>query len=112
LIGFSSGVYLVASHDNPNLSYWATIGSSAVFTLLNAGLSGAVSGKNDNHFTRYLTGLSPIIGPLLYVHLLAPAPPAKEEFINQNMGFYKINSFKDYYNSTIIFRTEVMRIYF
>lgn len=112
LIGFPTGVYLVASHDNPNLSYWATLGSSLGLTFLTGGISAAITGEDGNHFTRYIAGLSPIIGSLLYVHLFPPAPPTKEELIKQNFGQQKINSFKDYYNAEMNFRMELIRIYF
>ena len=111
-IGFSSGVYFVASYDNPNLSYWTTIGSSLGLTLVTSGISALVAGKNDYHFTRFIALLSPIIGPLLYVHAFPPAYPTREDFIPKNSDNVKIESFKDYYNTTMNFRMELIRIYF
>jgi hypothetical protein len=110
LIGFPTGVYLVASHDNPNLSYLAILGSSLGLTLITSGISAALTGENSNHFTRYIAGLSPIIGSLLYVHAFPPKLPSEEDIVNQMNR--KINSFKDYYNSAMNFRMELMRIYF
>lgn len=112
VFGFPSGVYLVASHDNPNLSYLATLGSSLVMTILSSVVASAYTGNERNHFTYYIAGFSPIIGSLLYVHAFPPSPPTTEELIKQNLGYKKIESFKDYYDSKFSFRMELMRIYF
>ncbi|MCX6170426.1 MAG: thermonuclease family protein [Ignavibacteriales bacterium] len=112
VFGFPSGVYLVASHDNPNLSYLATLGSSLVMTLITSGIAAAYTGEERTHFTRYIAAFSPIIGTLLYVHVFPPAPPTKEELMKQNFGYKKIDSFKDFYDAGMSFRMELMRIYF
>ncbi len=112
VFGFPSGVYLVASHDNPNLSYLATLGSSLVMTILSSAIASTYTGKERNHFTYYIAGFSPIIGSLLYVHAFPPSPPTTEDLIKQNLEYKKIESFKDYYDSKISFRMELMRIYF
>jgi hypothetical protein len=112
LFGFPTGVYIIANHDNPNLSYLTTVGSSVALTLITGGISAAITGENGNHFTRYIAAFSPIIGPLLYVHLFPPAPPSREEFIKKHYGNRDAESFRDYYNSTMSFRMELMRIYF
>lgn len=72
LIGFPSGVYLVAKDINPDLSYWETLGFSLGLTGLTAGLSYAIFPKENNHPTRYLALLSPVIGSILYANFIAP----------------------------------------
>ncbi len=111
-VGFPSGVYLVASHDNSNLSLLSTIGSSIGLSLLTTGVSLLLYNDNKNSWVWWTVGLSPIVGPLLYVHAFPPATPTKEELIKQNYGYKKIDSIKDYYNAEMSFRMELMRIYF
>lgn len=112
LFGFPYGIYLVAKEDNPNLSYWEMIGCGVGLTAIMGGITSLLpEGETLNTFG-VLTFFSPIIGSLLYVHAFPPKPPTIEELIKQNIGYQKINSFKDYYNATINFRTELLRIYF
>lgn len=113
IIAFPSGVYMVAKDDNPNLSWLATVGTGVGLSLLTTCVS-LIIYKDDgtNSWAWWVAGLSPIIGSLLYVHVFPPAPPTKEELIKQNFGHQKINSFKDYYDATMNFRMELIRIYF
>ncbi len=110
--GFPYGVYLVASQDNPNLSYWEMIGCSAGLTAITGGITASFSKGKTRNSLAIITALSPIIGSLLYVHVFPPDPTIREKFKSSEIGENKINSFKDYYDSTINFRLELIRLNF
>lgn len=112
IFGFPTGVHFVAKNDNPNLSWWATVGFSVGMTFVSGAVSGWIEPKDQNHFTRNFIYLSPIIGSLLYTHVFPPLPPSREELIQQYFGTDKISNFKDYYNSTITFKLNILRIHF
>ncbi|MCL6099265.1 MAG: thermonuclease family protein [Bacteroidetes bacterium] len=111
-LGFPSGIYLVAKNDNPNLSYLMTLGSSIVTALVTAEFSFALFPKDHNHPTRFIPLLSPIIGPLLYVHLFPPAYPTQEDITPQTESKSESGNIQKYYNSTMKFRMELFRINF
>lgn len=110
--GFPCGIYLVAKHDNPNLSYLAALGSSVATALITTGFSFALFPKDHNNPTRYIPFLSPIIGPLLYVHLFPPVYPTQEDLIPQSGSTNENKNIHEYYNSTLKFRMELFRISF
>ena len=111
LIGFPSGVYLVAKGNNPDLDYFATIGFTWAFTAAVSGISYGLFPKDNKHFTRYIALASPIIGALLYSNFIAPNPSSntnenKLDLSNENI------SHKDFYNSKMYFNIEVFKINF
>ena len=111
-LGFPAGIYLVAKHDNPNLDYLATVGSGLAMALATAGISYGLFPKDDNHPTRFIPLLAPIIGPLLYVHLFPPAYPTQSDLTPQPKNSSGQHNFQNYYNSTMKFRMELLRINF
>ena len=111
-IGFPSGVYLAASGQNPNLSYWITLGVSSGLILLTAGISYLFFPNDNDHPTRWAALFMPIVSSLLYVNFFTP------DQINKNnlepLGF-EVNNFrthKDFFNSQVSFRMEILRVYF
>lgn len=111
-LGFPLGVYLVAKSDNPHLSFLATVGSSFAMALVTSGISYGLFPKDGNHPTRFILLLSPIIGPLLYVHLFPPAYPTQDDLTTRTESVSKAGDFQNYYNSTMKFRMELFRINF
>ena len=111
-LGFPYGIYLVAKDDNPNLSFLATLGSSLAFALVTSGISYSLFPKDNNHPTRNIPLLAPIIGPLLYVHLFPPAYPTQSDLTPQPKISSGQHNFQNYYNSTMKFRMELLRINF
>lgn len=99
LIGFPSGVYLVAKDINPDLSYLETLGFSLGVTGLTAGLSYLLFRKENNHPTTYLAILSPVIGSILYANFLAPKISSVQK--TTELGMTRIKTHKDFYNSRL-----------
>ena len=99
----------MAKASNPDLSYWATLGFSIGFSALTTYLSFGIFPKDYHHPTRTIAYLSPIIGSVVYANFIAPNPSANSNTkhvydLKQNL------THKDYYNSTILFNAELIRI--
>jgi endonuclease YncB( thermonuclease family) len=112
LFGFPYGIYLVAKEDNPNLSYLEMLGCGLGLTAITGGIASLFSEGETRNTLGILTALSPIIGSLLYVHAFPPDPTIKEKLKSIEIEEKSMNNFKDYYNATMNFRIELMRIYF
>ena len=107
-IGFPTGVYLVAKIANPDLSYLATVGFSLGVTAITTAFTLAVFPNDHDHPTRYIALASPIIGSMLYTNLIAPNPSVRS---SDSVTDFKQNiTHKDYYNSTMFFNAEIIRI--
>jgi endonuclease YncB( thermonuclease family) len=106
-IGFPTMIYIVAKGENPNLNFWENLGCSWGLTLVNGLIASQI--KEHNHPMHAIAWLSPVIGSLLYVHVLAPQTP------NRNNSLLvpdkKISSFKDFRDSQTT-RLELFRINF
>jgi endonuclease YncB( thermonuclease family) len=112
LFGFPFGVYLVASIQNPNLSYWETLGFSSGLTLLSAGISYLAFPNTDSHPSRIAILFMPMIGSLLYVNFIAKDYPTKDNLIPIEGRELNFKTNKDFYNSQVSFRMEILRVYF
>jgi hypothetical protein len=110
-LGFPSGVYLVAKNINPDLSYWATLGFSIGFTAATTYLSFTIFPNDHNHPTRAIAYLSPIIGSILYANFLAPKNSNNQSISNTSITNQNL-SHKDLYNSTMLFKINLVRLNF
>lgn len=104
--GSAFGVYLPAYSFNANCSYWLTflsgIGGAA------AGIGIASMPEVKDRWEVFSVFAGPIIFELLYANLLVP----NNKFEDQISTASNPSKFSDYYNSTIVFQTELFRINF
>ncbi|KAF0152998.1 MAG: hypothetical protein FD143_438 [Ignavibacteria bacterium] len=107
LIGFPTMIYLVAKEENPNLNYWENLGCSWGLTLVTSLLATQI--KVNNHPVYYLAFFSPVIGSLLYTHLIAPQSPVDNNSLLAPDK--KFNSFSNF-RETQTTRIELFRIHF
>jgi hypothetical protein len=111
-IGFPSGVYLAVSSQNPNLSYWKTLGVSSGCTLLTTGISYLLFRNDQDNPTIWIALLTPIISSLLYTNLFPHEVQTTRSMKPENEGLVSIKSHQNFYNSTINFKMELLRVNF
>jgi hypothetical protein len=108
LFGAAVGVHWIASYENPNLSFWGTVGYSTIGGSVGAVL---VSILATNYTTVPTVGviivaLTPIIGAMIYASFISDWPIESKE-----ISFHKINiSHKDLIEQTKIINLELLRI--
>ncbi|MEW6653615.1 MAG: thermonuclease family protein [Bacteroidota bacterium] len=107
LIGFPTVIYLIEKEENPNLNYWENLGCSWGLTLATSLLATHV--KERNHPVYYLAFFSPVIGSLLYAHLIAPKYPTSNNSLL--IPERRINTFKDFREAQTT-SIELFRIHF
>ncbi len=105
ILGFPTGVYLVAKSRNEKLSLPLTILSSVGSSITFFALHSVVNKGNKSNWFTVVTSLSPIIGSLLYTHVIESSPTGN---YNNQVGF----THNDYYKSTQIFNINLLRINF
>lgn len=108
LFGAGVGVHWIAKLENPELSFWNTVGYSAIGGGVNALLFTILS-------TQYTTipevggtiaALCPVIGSMFYASVISDWPKETRE-----TSFYKnILSHKDLIEQTKLFNVELLRI--
>jgi hypothetical protein len=108
LFGATVGVHWIAKSENPNLSFWATAGYSAI----GGGVGIIVASVLAANYTTVPTvgviiiALTPIIGSMIYASFISDWPNE-----NQESTFSKINfSHKDLIEQTNIINLELLRI--
>ncbi len=106
--GFPIGVYLTANPQNPNVSLPLTILSSVGLTVGMFGITSLIAGDDKNSWVRYLPIFAPIIGSLVYAHVLAPPQGFQKSDNFTNIGF----SHAQLYNSKRIINLNLIRISF
>ena len=107
LIGFPTVIYLIAKDENPNLNPWINFACSWGLTLVTGAAAAII--KEGHHPINYIAGLSPVIGSLVYAHILAPQGPSTNSYLL--VPDKKISSFKDFRESQTT-RVELFRINF
>lgn len=108
VFGAAVGVYWVAKSENPKLSFWKTVGYSAI----GAGVGVVIVSILATQFTKIPTvggsiaALSPIIGAMVYTSFISDWPQSNEE-----VSFYKdYFSHKDLVEQSKLFNIELFRI--
>ena len=106
-IGFPTMIYLIAKGENPNLNFWENLGCSWGLTLVNGLIASQI--KEHNHPMHAIAWLSPVIGSLVYAHILAPQGPSTNSYLLAPDK--KNSSFKDFRESQTT-QVELFRINF
>ena len=115
IYGSAVGVHLVAKRENPRHSFWQTVkysaygaGGGVVLSLIFASQHKSVSSGEV-----LLIALTPLIGSLIYSTYIADWPEANQKDKLSEITFRKLHySFKDYYESTQVFRINILSIAF
>ncbi len=92
LVGFPTMIYLIAKEENPNLNPWINIACSWGLTLVTGAAAALI--KEGHHPINYIAAFSPVIGSLVYAHILAPQSPKTNDFLL--LPDRKISSFQDF----------------
>lgn len=113
IFGTSLGVYLFATHDNPEV----TLGGTFLGSVLGTGVGvGAAALINDGRSSvPYIIALScPLIGSMAYANFIAPHPDAVTYSSNMEYGRNVALSYshKDLYNSTLQYKMNLFTIAF
>lgn len=106
-VGFPTMIYLIAKEENPNLNPWINFACSWGLTLVTGAAAALI--KEGHHPINYIAAFSPVIGSLVYAHILAPQSPKTNDFLL--LPDRKISSFKDFRDSQTT-RLELFRISF
>lgn len=106
-IGFPTMIYLIAKEENPNLNIWENFACSWGLTLATGFIASLI--HDTNHPMHYLAFLSPVIGSLVYAHLLAPQTAVKNNTLL--IPDKKISNFYEFREAQTT-RIELLRIYF
>jgi len=108
IFGAAVGVYWVAKSENPKLSFWKTVGYSAI----GAGVGVVIVSILATQFRRIPTvggsiaALFPIIGAMVYASFISDWPQS-----NEKVYFYKDNFLhKDLVEQSKLFNIELFRI--
>lgn len=115
IFGSAIGVHLVGRYENRKHSFWQTVkysaygaGGGIVLSLIIASQRIKVKAGEA-----VLISLSPVIGSLIYSNYVAEWPETNQKDKISNLTFRKLNySFKDYYESTQVFRINILSISF
>lgn len=106
--GAAVGVYWIAKSENPELSFWGTVGSSVIGAGVGSGLVAILSSGNDTPPTPgvVLAALCPIISSMIYASVISEWPSD-----SQNIALQKnILAHKDLFQYSKIFDLELLRI--
>ncbi|HEX2869128.1 MAG TPA: hypothetical protein VHO03_18950 [Ignavibacteriales bacterium] len=118
-VGYATGaaalVYFIGHNDNPNVTFWGTMGYS--FLGAGAGLGTALLiGRGSRQFgavpvTIFFAG--PVLGAIAYANIIAPGPTFKDYYNkNDKYSFNGNFSHKDLYNSTVLYNVNLLNIAF
>jgi len=115
IFGSAIGVHFVARYENHRHSFWQTVkysaygaGSGVVLGLIFGSLQKSLSAGEV-----VLISLSPVIGSLIYSNYVTEWPETNQKDKISKITFRKLNySFKDYYESTQLFRINILSIAF
>jgi hypothetical protein len=108
VFGASVGVYWFAQSENPELSFWGTVGFSFIGAAVGSGLVAILASGNDSPPTAgvVLAALFPIISSMIYTSSIANWPTE-----NQSIPLPKNSlSHKDLIQYSKIFDVELLRI--
>ncbi|MDR3626259.1 MAG: hypothetical protein P4L45_05475 [Ignavibacteriaceae bacterium] len=108
LFGAATGVYSIAKSQNSKLSYWGTVGYSAIGGGASIIIASALSLKYKTlpGAGGVIIFLCPIISSMLYASLISDWPQQ-----NTNLSYSKkIFTLNDLYNSTNIFNIELIHL--
>ncbi len=113
ILGSSVSVFVIGEANNPNTSFWATFGAG----LAGAGAGiGIVAADGDKRWeTPDLIAIlgMPILFEILYANLLVPDEQEQMVFNKPDeLSVDKSISYKDIYNSTMLYKMEILRINF
>ena len=110
VFGASVGVYWIAQSENPELSFWGTVGFSVIGAAVGSGLVAIFASGNDTPFYGgvVLAALFPIISSIIYTSSIANWPTE-----NQSISLPK-NSLSHKYliQHSKIFDVELFRFNF
>ena len=108
VFGAGVGVYWVAKSENQKLSFWKTVGYSAI----GSGVSIIMFSILANNYTKIpavggtIAALFPVIGAMLYASFISdwPQEPQKISFVKNNF------TFNDIFEHSKLFNIELFRI--
>jgi endonuclease YncB( thermonuclease family) len=101
--GFPLGVYLTAKPQNPNVSLPLTMLSGVGLTVGMFGITSLIAGEDRNSWVRFLPLFAPIIGSLVYAHILAPQNSEQSnKFINTNLTHAQLYKSKQIINLNLV----------
>jgi len=107
ILGSALGVYLPAKKFNPDATYIETLSYGALGALGSIGILTALPKNTDNWGEYFLPIIiaAPLAAEIIYVNDF-------DYPVNENLQSNKIISYKDYYNSTILFKKNIIHISF
>ena len=106
--GAAVGVHWIAKSENPELSFWGTVGSSVIGAGVGFGFVSAVSSAftDPPYFSVVIAALCPIISSMIYASFISDWPSE-----SQNIALQKnILAHKDLINQSKIIGIELLRI--
>jgi len=107
ILGSALGVYLPAKKFNPDATYLETLSYGALGALGSIGILSVLPKNKDNWSVYFIpiTIAAPLAAEIIYVNDI-------DYPVNENLQSNKIYSHKDYYNSTLLFKKNIMHISF
>jgi len=113
VLGTSTCVYMLADDFNPLTSFWRIFASGVIGAGIGAVIIESKGDLNLNGWESAIILSLPILCEVVYANLINPKPVPhfveSTEYTNYKMNN---NSYKDIYNSTMLFKAEVFRINF
>jgi len=112
--GSALGVYLIGHYGNSNTSFLLTLGAGCAGTGLAFALLYMDNNKSLNSWDAYAFMGLPVLFEILYANLLVPDEYIQTGLKGKTDGLSKTKliAYKDIYNSTLIFHTEIFRLNF
>lgn len=118
-VGYAAGtalaVYLMAQPNNPNVSYWNTLGYSFIGAGAGIGIASLMNHKGTS-FPYVVAFAAPVIASIVYADFLAPSPSFRDYYyfpVSESSGnLSSLSSHKDLYNSTVLCNVDLFRIPF
>lgn len=120
-VGYTTGaaalVYFIGHNDNPNVTFWGTMGYS--FLGAGAGLGiASLAARSDAPYrgsAPYIIFFAgPVIGSIVYANFIAPGPTFRDYYNKADKYSFngKSYSHKDLYNSTVLYNVNLFNIAF
>lgn len=109
--GAAIAVYFIAHHDNPNVTFYGTLGSALLGT--GAGFL-AASCVHPGPEQYYLFFAGPVVGSIVYANFIVPEPQFSDYYPASETYSLKQKSYthKDLYNSTVLYNVNLINIAF
>ena len=106
LIGAATGVYWVAKSSNSELSYWGTVGYSAIGGSASAIIAAILASKYTTipNIGALIIALCPVASSMIYASFISDWPQKNQSFSN------KILTHKDLINCTNLFNIDLIHI--